>query len=351
MEQSMRGTLAMGSQLAHNAVRFGWYALLHRLIEEESRRTGYATKPYAPKRPVPSRREVFSALRNLLVEDARMVRDGLASTGSGDGDGLLGHFAKLQAMFSDLPNVAERRAARQYRTAAASPDADVVPEYFRQDFHFQTDGYLSDESARLYDVQVETLFYGAAAAMRRAALRPLAQIMRGRDQRRVKLMDVACGTGRLLRDIRLMYPALKLTGVDLSPSYLREAERSFKELRPATWIHANAEELPADDCSQNIVTSVFLFHELPRDVRHQVAREMVRVMAKSGTLILVDSLQLGDRPGWDGVLEAFPERFHEPYYRDYTMEGLSGLFEDVGLEGVSTSYAFLSKIVVGHKPK
>ena len=40
-----------------------------------------------------------------------------------------------------------------------------------QDFHFQTGGYLSEDSARIYDIQVETLFMGAAAPMRRTALR------------------------------------------------------------------------------------------------------------------------------------------------------------------------------------
>ena len=42
-----------------------------------------------------------------------------------------------------------------------------VPDYYAQDFHFQTGGYLTEGSARLYDVQVETLFMGAAGPMRR----------------------------------------------------------------------------------------------------------------------------------------------------------------------------------------
>ena len=47
-----------------------------------------------------------------------------------------------------------------------------MPEYYAQDFHFQTGGYLTEDSARLYDVQVETLFMGAAGPMRRTALAP-----------------------------------------------------------------------------------------------------------------------------------------------------------------------------------
>ena len=349
MERSIGSSVSMASQLAHNTVRFGWYSFLHRVMERHSRSFSSQDRRIASTRPIPTRDEIFSSLRHLLFEDADMVRDGIAPPGSGDGDGFFAHFRRLQAMFADLPDVAARRSAREFHTAAAVPEAFGVPDYFKQDFHFQTDGYLSDQSAHLYDVQVETLFYGAAAPMRRAVLRPLADAILGRDQRRLKLVDVACGTGRLLRDVRLTYPALQLTGLDLSAAYLREAERSFDKLRPAQWLHANAESIPLVDGGQDVVTSVFLFHELPRDIRRRVAKEMVRVMRPGAVLIVVDSLQMGDRPSWDGLLEIFPQRFHEPYYRDYTLDSLSGIFEEQGLSKISTSFAFFSKVVVAHK--
>ena len=46
------------------------------------------------------------------------------------------------------------------------------PGYYARNFHNQTDGYLSDNSARLYDLQVEILFSGVADAMRRRVLAP-----------------------------------------------------------------------------------------------------------------------------------------------------------------------------------
>ncbi|MFN3869675.1 MAG: class I SAM-dependent methyltransferase [Hyphomicrobiaceae bacterium] len=120
-------------------------------------------------------------------------------------------------------------------------------------------------------------------------------------------------------------------------------------LRPATLLAANAEAIPLPDASQDIVTSVFLFHELPPDVRRIVAGEMARVLKHGGTLVFIDSLQMGDRPGWDGLLEAFPHRFHEPYYRQYTIEDLDGMFRDVGLAAVGWWPAFLSKVMVRRK--
>jgi hypothetical protein len=65
--------------------------------------------------------------------------------------------------------------------------------------------------------------------------------------------------------------------------------------------------------------------------------------------VFLDSLQLGDRPGWDGLIEAFPERFHEPYYRHYAIDDLDSLFTAAGLEGELTATPFLSKLMVRRK--
>src|SRR5690606_40614470 len=126
----------------------------------------------------------------------------------------------------------------------------------------------------LYDVQVETLFMGAAGPMRRSALAPIGSFMAGCDQRQVTLLDVACGTGRFLRQVRLTYPAMRLKGLDLSRPYLDEARRQLTGLRGAELIEAPAERMPVEDASVDIVTTIFLFHELPPQVRRAVTAEM-----------------------------------------------------------------------------
>ena len=77
--------------------------------------------------------------------------------------------------------------------------ADGLPDYYRQNFHFQSDGWLSEHSATLYDTQVEVLFTGAADVMRRRAMKPIADWLAGRNQRELRGLDVGCGTGRHAR--------------------------------------------------------------------------------------------------------------------------------------------------------
>lgn len=346
----MSDTLGMATQLARQSLRFGWFLALNRLVDRRTEALGAKRDASRSDKPVPSLRELFAEQAQLLFADAMAVRDGVYPPSLDEGAAPLGHLARTRAMLRDLPEAVSRRRAGDATSARTHPQASDVPDYYAQDFHFQTGGYLGSESARLYDVQVETLFVGAAAPMRRTALRPIAGFMRGRDQRQVTLLDVACGTGRLLRQVRLAYPAMQLKGLDLSQSYLDEARRHMGRLRGAEFIAAAAEAMPLPDASVDIVTTVFLFHELPPDVRHAVAAEMARVLKPGGLLVFIDSLQMGDRPGWDGLLEAFPKRFHEPYYRHYSIDDIEGLFTAQGLAHDETELPFLAKMMAFRKP-
>jgi len=344
----MSNTLGMAAQLAGESLRFGWYFALNRLVEWRTSQLGLARR-YRPSRPVPSMQELLADQAQLLMSDALAVRDGLYPPMEGEAGSPVQHLFRVRRMLADLPDALERRAAADASTAKSQAAAAAVPDYYAQDFHFQTGGYLSENSARLYDIQVETLFMGSAGPMRRTALRPIAEFMAGRDQRHVTLVDVACGTGRFLRQIRLAYPALVLKGLDLSRTYLDEARRNLDGLRAPELIETAAERMPLADASADIVTCVFLYHELPPDVRRQVTAEIARILKPGGIFVFLDSLQMGDKPGWDGLLEAFPHRFHEPYYRGYAVDDLDAMFAAAGLAPESMATPYLSKLIVRRK--
>jgi ubiquinone/menaquinone biosynthesis C-methylase UbiE len=341
--------IGMAAQLARQSLRAGWYFGLTRVMEQLVARHGGRRKTGRRRSPSPSLQELLADLGALIMRDALAVREGLYPPTEDEPRSAFEHLSRVQAMLADLPATLDRQNRRDFASVHRDADARGVPEYFAQDFHFQSGGYLSPQSARLYDVQVETLFMGAAGAMRRAALQPIAAHMRGRDQRCMRLLDVACGTGRFLRNLRQAYPALTMAGIDLSSAYLGEARRHLHGLRPVSLLVANAEAMPFATGSQDIVTAVFLFHELPADVRRTISAEIARVLKPGGLFVLVDSLQLGDRPGWDGLLEAFPDRFHEPYYEHYLTHDLDTMLTSAGLQPESTETAFLAKIMARRK--
>jgi hypothetical protein len=66
--------------------------------------------------------------------------------------------------------------------------------------------------------------------------------------------------------------------------------------------------------------------------------------------VLIDSLQRGDRPDYEDMLELFPKNYHEPYYESYINEDFCELASDCGLTTVRTVNAFVSKVMVFDKP-
>ena len=167
------------------------------------------------------------------------------------------------------------------------------------------------------------------------------------DGRVADLLRIATGgTGRLLAFAHEAWPGLKLTGLDLSQPYLAEARRVIGRTARVRLIEGAAERLPFDDNSLDLVFSSFLMHELPADVRVEVLREMARVARPEGLIVIVDSIQKGDHPDWDGLLDLFPHYFHEPYYAEYVNGSLAGWAGEAGLVETEAERAFLSRITV-----
>ena len=349
----MANRLEAYTHLAGQTLRTGWYAALYRLTNREVSRLGENGEGrIAVTKPTPKSWALIQDVLKLQAQDARNVKDGLYPIPIEDDVSLGNYVEAVRQMFADLPSSNERRAAGRANEAAELPEAQGMPEYYAQNFHFQSGGYLTPESARLYDVQVETLFMGAAGAMRRQAIRPIAEFMHGRDQRGLRLLDVACGSGRFLGQLAQAFPRLVMTGTDLSQAYIDEAARFLEGRKTIALRQANAEALPFEPGGFDIATCVYLYHELPHDVRRRVTASIAQTLKPGGLFVFIDSLQWGDVPEYDGLLEAFPQRFHEPYYLDYledSLDGSSDLFAECGLKPEQSFPAFLSKIVVCRK--
>ncbi len=258
---------------------------------------------------------------------------------------------KAALAFLDLVSDAREVEARRRRNGGAearddAPSGPAYPAYYRQNFHFQTGGWFTAESARRYEGQVETLFAGTAGAMRRRALSLLALAWRDRDQRDLAVADIACGSGSFLKDLARAFPRAKVFGVDLSLAYLEEARA---RAGVATVVQAHAEHLPFADGSLDAVTCVYLFHELPPRVRPLIAAELARVLKPGGLLAFADSIQPSDEPRLERLLQVFPAYFHEPYYSDYGTVDLPQLFAGHGLVERSLDRAFLTKAILFEK--
>lgn len=99
----------------------------------------------------------------------------------------------------------------------------------------------------------------------------------------------------------------------------------------------------------DVVTLVYLLHEVPAGARAAILAEAARVLRPGGLLVVVDALQTGDVPAFDPLLAWFPARFHEPFFKSWTKTDLAGLAGPLGLGPSETILAHLSKVMVFRK--
>jgi ubiquinone/menaquinone biosynthesis C-methylase UbiE len=131
----------------------------------------------------------------------------------------------------------------------------------------------------------------------------------------MSVLDIGCGTGKLLRRAHTYWPEAQLIGVDPANGMIEMAKR----LTPnATFSTGMAEALPLQDASVELALSTSSFHHW----QDQAAglREIARVLRPGGYFILVDA----SFPDW--LVRVFRvKRFHSPAQ-------LRSLFIQAGLD-------------------
>jgi len=360
----MSALARLATRVAYGATqlpRLAWYAghgyAVQRLAARARRREAADETPARQetprsgdnRAPVLSNQRLYGDMAELLARDLAHVETGLYPLPA-DHDGSLPTLIRRSRLFfADLPDIHRRRTEGRHDEVLDETTRGTRPDYYLQNFHFQSGGWLTEDSAQRYDTQVEVLFKGTANAMRRMALPELAEIFKGRDQRKLRLTDIGCGTGRFLDFVKQAWPRLPVTGIDLSEAYIKHARRHLRRWSRVAALVAKAESLPLPDASQDAVTCIFTMHELPPKVRREMIAEAARVLKSGGRLVIVDSLQRRDVPDYDGLLERFPQNYHEPYYESYLDEDFVQIAKANGLAHVREEPAFVSKVMVFDK--
>lgn len=286
--------------------------------------------------------------RELLERDLANVERGLYPPSALFQLPLREYATRLPGLAAEVPRMVFRSRRDAFQDLPEGEDLSRYPSYYRRTFHWQTDGYLSQRSAQLYDLSVEFLFLGAADVMRRQVMAPLAEFAQ-QCARPLRILDVGCGSGAMLRQLAHAWPRHDYYGLDLSPHYLRVAAQRLAHVQSLSLTPANAEEVPFRDGHFDALVSVHLFHELPRDARRNVAREMYRVLRPGGLLVIEDSAQLTESAEIATLLERFTREMHEPYYRGYIRDDLATLLTDAGFEVESVEPCYVAKVVVARK--
>ncbi len=105
------------------------------------------------------------------------------------------------------------------------------------------------------------------------------------------ILDVGCGTGRLLRSAHVRFPRTALEGVDAAPGMVRQAEALTPTGSGTRFRQATAEALPFPDGTFDLVFSTMTFHHW--NDQHMGIAEIRRVLAPGGQWLLADFMPTG----------------------------------------------------------
>jgi ubiquinone/menaquinone biosynthesis C-methylase UbiE len=177
-----------------------------------------------------------------------------------------------------------------------------------------TRGLRVDGRAEWVDLLESLLSFGRRRSILKATLD--AGNLRAGDH----LIDVGCGTGELAMLAACSH--ICVTGIDATPDMIEIARRNARALGSRAQFEVGvAEALPISDSAVDAVVSSFFFHHLPSEVKREALREMWRVLAPGGRLVIAD---YGRPRGLVGLLASFPMRFN---FHEYVRPQLGGELE------------------------
>ncbi len=107
---------------------------------------------------------------------------------------------------------------------------------------------------------------------------------------KIKILDVACGTGRMLETVAKVRPLSKYYGLDTSKTMINELNKKAKKIKFKTNLKiADATKIPYKDNYFDVVYTYHLLWHLPEKTQKKILKEMLRV-TKSGGHIIFDIL-------------------------------------------------------------
>jgi ubiquinone/menaquinone biosynthesis C-methylase UbiE len=104
-----------------------------------------------------------------------------------------------------------------------------------------------------------------------------------------RVLEIGCGTGSLLLQIKRSHPDVEVVGFDPDPKALARAKRKAERAAVALQLdQASSDDMPYPVASFDRVFSSFMFHHLGADEREKTLREVRRVLEPEGSLHLLD---------------------------------------------------------------
>jgi len=114
----------------------------------------------------------------------------------------------------------------------------------------------------------------------------LKKTIKSTEKNKIKILDVACGTGRMLPEVFSSVKKIEYFGLDTSREMLKILLEKSKKMNLKNKIKiGDASKIPFKDNEFDVVFSYHLLWHLPEDEQKRIIKEMLRVCKKEGFVI------------------------------------------------------------------
>jgi len=148
-----------------------------------------------------------------------------------------------------------------------------------------------------------------------------------------RVLDVACGTGLLLRQLFALVPGIEAYGLDASADMLVQAQAALKD-QPHVHLErvqigsGMASNLPYTQENFDLITCTNALHDMPEVV--VLLARLGKLLAAGGQLVLEDFAPRQPRPIWT-AFEWFLQRIEGNTVHAYTLKEALSFCEQAGL--------------------
>ena len=173
------------------------------------------------------------------------------------------------------------------------------------DTFFQNKQWFFDRWAPAYDCLLTTVFYQAV----HKRMLEYAQF-----PQTANILDMGCGTGRLLYRLIQQFPTLKATGLDLSEEMITQARSHNLYPEQVSFRCGNVESLPFENNQFDAVFCTISFLHYPNP--QQVFQEVSRVLRPGGSFYLADYRSSDSTPQTTAFISPGGLRFYSRTQRE-----------------------------------
>ncbi len=231
-------------------------------------------------------------------------------------------------------------AAKRHPERLVLDPALALPDYVEQVDTHQHGGGIWSDACDAFAYETSSSAYSFSLFNPRSPMDVYAAAARAIAPQAKAILDLGCTSGGSTRALKRAFPDAKVTGIDVAaPTMMLAHLRTLEEGLEIHWRQANAENLPNEHGSADLVASHWLYHEMPPAAVRRSLREARRVLKKGGGFLAYDMYLVPGGAIGRWLQAGYAARNNEPFAHTYAGMDMKAELEAAGFTGIEMRVA------------